>query len=154
MTTTFAKRQLALTITRTISAPRELVFACWTQAKHLARWGGAPEGMTAEVQIKEIRTGGRYKVRLVRENGEYFTVQGKYLEVIKPERLVFTHAWLGDDDKAGPEMLITIMFTETDGRTKMTLRQEGFTSADSRDGHKLGWAGQLKRFVTYVNALS
>lgn len=151
---TTKKKTLALTITRTLSAPRELVFACWTHSRHLARWGGAPEGMTAEVERKEIRPGGRYKVRLVRENGEHFTVQGKYLEVIKPERLVFTHAWVDDDGQAGPEMLVTIMFAEIGDRTKMTLRQEGFTSADSRDGHKLGWGSQLDRFATYVNALA
>ncbi|MBP7513471.1 MAG: SRPBCC domain-containing protein [Flavobacteriales bacterium] len=153
MTTTPTRKRLVLMITRTLNAPRDLVFACWTRTEHLARWGGAPEGMTAEAEIKEIRTGGRYKVRLARETGEHFTVQGKYLDVIEPERLVFTHAWLDADGMPGPEMLVTITFAEEDGRTRMTLRQEGFTSADSRDGHKLGWSSQLDRFATYVNAL-
>ncbi|HRH38624.1 MAG TPA: SRPBCC domain-containing protein [Flavobacteriales bacterium] len=143
-----------LTITRTIDAPRELVFACWTETEHLARWGGAPADMTAEVEIKEIRTGGRYRVHLRHTNGDSFTVQGKYLEVIKPERLVFTHAWIGDDGTPGKEMLVTITFADADGGTKMMLRQEGFTSADSRDGHKLGWSSQLDRFITYVNSIA
>lgn len=147
-------RPLTLTITRTVDAPRELVFACWTQTKHLARWGGAPADMTAEVEIKEIRTGGRYKVHLRHANGDSFTVQGTYLEVMKPERLVFTHAWVGDDGKPGKEMLITITFADVDGRTRMTLRQVGFSSAGSRDGHKLGWSSQLDRFITYVNSIA
>ena len=146
------KSTLTLNITRIIAAPRELVFACWTQAKHLARWGGAPEGMTANAELKQIRTGGRYLVHLEHENGDRFSVQGKYLEVIKPERLVFTHAWVGDDGIPGPEMLITITFTEKNGKTRMTLRQEGFTSAASRDGHRAGWTSQIERFATYVTA--
>ncbi len=147
-------RPLTLTITRTINAPRDLVFACWTQAKHLARWGGAPADMTAEVEKKHIRTGGSYRVHLQHANGERFTVQGHYVEVVKPERLVFTHAWVYDDDKPTKEMLVTITFADVEGRTKMTLRQEGFTSADSRDGHKHGWSSQIDRFVTYVNAIA
>ncbi len=154
MSTTTVGKPLALTLTRTLNAPRALVFACWTQARHLARWGGAPEGMSAEVEIKEIRTGGRYRVHLHHENGDRFTVQGRYLEVIKPERLVFTHAWVGADGKPGPEMLVTITFSDADGRTRMSLRQEGFTTAGSRDGHKQGWSSQLDRFVTYVNSMA
>ncbi len=146
-------KPLKLTITRTINAPRELVFACWTQAKHLARWGGAPEGMTAVVELKQIRTGGKYRVHLDRGNGERFTVQGKYLEVVKPERLVFTHTWVGGDGAAGTEMLVTITFAEAKGKTKMTLRQEGFPTAGSRDGHREGWSSQLARFASYVNQL-
>lgn len=147
-------RPLTLTITRTVDAPRELVFACWTQTKHLARWGGAPADMTAEVEIKEIRTGGRYKVHLRHANGDSFTVQGTYLEVMKPERLVFTHAWVGHGGKPGKEMLITINFADVDGRTRMTLKQEGFDSAGSRDGHKQGWSSQLDRFTIYVNSIA
>jgi uncharacterized protein YndB with AHSA1/START domain len=150
MSTATATDKLKLTITRTIAAPRELAFSCWTQQKHLARWGGAPDHMTAEVEEKNIRTGGRYRVRLRHEDGNVYTVQGKYLEVVRPERLVFTHCWVGDDGKPGEEMLVTITFDEVDGKTKMTLRQEGFTSAGSRDGHREGWSSQMDRFAAYV----
>ncbi|HMC96471.1 MAG TPA: SRPBCC domain-containing protein [Flavobacteriales bacterium] len=154
MNTAANTKKLELTITRTIDAPRELVFACWTRAEHLARWGGAPAGMTAEAETKEIRTGGRYKVHLRHENGDSFTVQGEYVEVTRPERLVFTHAWIGADGEPGQEMLVTITFTEQRGRTKMTLRQQGFTSASSRDGHKEGWSSQIDRFTAYVNSIA
>ncbi|MEO8067245.1 MAG: SRPBCC domain-containing protein [Flavobacteriales bacterium] len=154
MNSTLTPEKLSLTITRTMNAPRELVFACWTETKHLARWGGAPAGMTADSEIKEIRTGGKYKVHLRHEDGNVFTVAGTYLEVIRPERLVFTHTWLDEHGKPGQEMLVTITFTEADNKTKMTLKQEGFTSADSRDGHKQGWGSQLDRFTHYVKTLS
>ena len=137
---------------KTISAPRELVFACWTQSKHLARWGGAPAHMTATAELKQIRTGGRYLVHLAHENGDRFSAQGKYLEGVKPERLVFTHAWLGADGTQGPEMLVTITFTEAGNKTRMSLRQEGFASTASCNGHREGWTSQIERFATYTAA--
>lgn len=144
-------RPLTLTLTRTLDAPRELVFDCWTDSEHLARWQGAPKGMTASVDKKEIRTEGEYRIRLTEANGTEHQVQGRYVEVTRPERLVFTHAWLGTDGKPGHETLVTITFTEANGRTTMTLHQEGFTSVDARDGHALGWGSQMDRFVEYVD---
>lgn len=144
---------LKLEITRTFDAPRELVFDCWTQNKHLARWGGAPEGMIAVMETKQVRKGGSYLVHLDRENGERFSVAGKYLEVLRPEKLVFTHAWLDEADQPGPEMLVTITFATVGRMTRMTLTQVGFTSAASRDGHHGGWSSQMDRFKKYVNSL-
>ena len=145
-------KPLALTITRTVKAPRDLVFACWTEDEHLARWQGAPKGMTAAVDKKEIRPGGEYRIRLLEANGTEHRVQGRYLEVVRPERLVFTHAWLDADGHPGHETMVTITFTEADGRTTMTLHQEGFMSSASRDGHAEGWGSQMDRFITYVQA--
>ena len=144
---------LKLVITRTFDAPQELVFDCWTQDKHLARWSGAPEGMTAVMETKQVRKGGSYKVHLDRENGERFTVAGKYLEVVRPEKLVFTHAWLDEAGDPGEEMLVTITFSTVGRKTRMTLTQVGFRSAASRDGHRSGWSSQMDRFKTYVNNL-
>ncbi|MFZ1686452.1 MAG: SRPBCC domain-containing protein [Flavobacteriales bacterium] len=154
MTTAVANNKLKLTITRNIAAPRELVFACWTESKHLARWGGAPKGMAAKAEVKEIRTGGRYLVHLLHENGDTFSVQGRYLEVVKPERLVFTHTWLDENGAPGQEMLVTITFEEVGNGTRMNLTQTGFTSAGSRDGHREGWSSQIERFAEYLSSIT
>ncbi|HEX2616330.1 MAG TPA: SRPBCC domain-containing protein, partial [Flavobacteriales bacterium] len=76
-------KPLAFTITRTLDAPRELVFACWTEDAHLARWQGAPKGMTAHVEVKDIRTGGSYRICLSEANGTEHWVEGRYMEVLR-----------------------------------------------------------------------
>jgi uncharacterized protein YndB with AHSA1/START domain len=77
-------------------------------------------------------------------------LQGVYREVVKPERLVFTHCWLDADGKPGQETLVTITFTERGEKTELTLRQTGFRSVESRDGHKLGWTSQLDGLAEYL----
>ena len=78
-------------------------------------------------------------------------LEGGYRAIEKPERLVFTHAWLDADRKPGKETLVTITLAERDGKTELTLRQTGFPSAESRDGHKYGWSSALDVLVDYLS---
>ncbi|HEY5378129.1 MAG TPA: SRPBCC domain-containing protein [Pseudolabrys sp.] len=43
--------------TRVFAAPRDLVFTCFTDPKHLAQWWG-PDGFTTATLIFEFRPGG------------------------------------------------------------------------------------------------
>jgi uncharacterized protein YndB with AHSA1/START domain len=52
----------AIVGTREFDAPRELVFAAFTDAKHLAEWGG-PNGFTTTTISFDMRPGGRNGVR-------------------------------------------------------------------------------------------
>lgn len=40
MNTETKRPERELTLTRTVAAPRELVWAAWTQAEHLKKWWG------------------------------------------------------------------------------------------------------------------
>jgi uncharacterized protein YndB with AHSA1/START domain len=77
-------------------------------------------------------------------------LEGGYREIVKPERLVYTHVWLDANQKRGQETLATITFAERDGKTEITLRQTGFASVDARDGHGYGWRSALDVLVDYL----
>jgi uncharacterized protein YndB with AHSA1/START domain len=85
--------------------------------------------------------------------GTEHSLQGKYLEVIAPERLVFTHTWLNAEGKPGLETLVTITLTERGNQTELTLRQTGFKSIEARDGHNLGWTSTFDRLAEYLSTL-
>jgi uncharacterized protein YndB with AHSA1/START domain len=82
--------------------------------------------------------------------GELMRLEGRYREVVRPERLVFTHAWLGADGVAGPETLVTVVFAEAEGGTLMRFTQTGFDSQGSRDGHGDGWSQCFERLAAYL----
>jgi uncharacterized protein YndB with AHSA1/START domain len=63
-----------------------------------------------------------------------------YREIVPPQRLVFTHAWLDDSGEPGPETIVTVTLAECDGRTEMTFHQGIFDSVAARDGHEQGWS--------------
>ncbi len=143
-----------LVLTRRFEAPRRLVFDAWTRPEHLQRWQGAPEGFTTTVHDVDLRPGGAYRICMRSPDGVDHWLKGAYREVVAPERLVFTHAWLGADGMPGPETLVTISFTQLGEMTEVTLRQSGFASVASRDGHAVGWGSMLRRLEGYLAQVS
>lgn len=139
-----------LVITRIFDAPRALVFAAFTERKHLERWQGAPEGMTVTVEESDIRPGGRFRICMHAPDGTEHWLAGVYREVLPPERLVFTHSWLDARKKPTIETLVTITFADRDGRTELTLRQTGLASPASRVGHEEGWKSTFNRLQDYL----
>jgi uncharacterized protein YndB with AHSA1/START domain len=139
-----------LVMTHLFDAPRALVWAAWTERRHLERWQGAPKGFTVTTAQADIRPGGAFRICMRSPEGVDHWLQGVYREVVAPERLVFTHTWLDVDGKPGTETLVTITFAERGQKTELTLHQAGFKSDESRAGHEDGWASTLDRLGEYL----
>lgn len=139
-----------LVITRVFDAPRELVFDCWTQPEHLRHWQGAPRGLTVTSYESDIRPGGFFRICMRSPEGVDHWLEGGYREIVKPERLVFTHAWLDAGKKPGKQTVVTITLADRGGKTELTLRQTGFASIEARDGHRFGWTSALDVLVDYI----
>jgi uncharacterized protein YndB with AHSA1/START domain len=134
-----------IVITRILPAPRALVFAAWTKPVHLKKWS-APHGFTIPVSRGDLRVGGKWRACMVSPQGEKLWLGGVYREVVKNERLVFTHTWKGGDE----ETLVTVDLADHARGTKMTFRQTGFSSAGSRAGHRGGWAQCFDRLAALL----
>jgi len=98
-------------ITRYFDAPRERVWAAWTNPAELAKWWGK-RGWTAQAEtiVMDVRPGGAFKVVTVHdEDGRTMVSEGVYREVVEPERLSFGES--------------TVTLTDLgDGRTRMDFR--------------------------------
>lgn len=133
------------TITRVFDAPRELVFRAWTDPAHLAAWFG-PRGCTTPLSTiaADVRPGGSWRATMIRDdNGVEYPTGGFYIEVRKPERLVFTWTEPG----GGDESLVTVVLADIAGRTEMTFHQAGFTSDETRTGVHEGWSSSFDRLA-------
>ena len=138
-----------LVLHRVFDAPRELVFKAWTEPRHLAHWS-CPNGFTLTHCEGDLRPGGAWRSCMRSPEGADLWLSGAYREIVEPERLVFTHTWLGDGGKPGHETLITVTFAERRGKTEMTFRQAVFESVESRDGHRGGWNECFDKLAAYV----
>jgi len=113
--TTLTDREVAMT--RVFDAPRRLVFEAWTNPKHVPQWLLGPDGWTMPVCEIDLRPGGSWHFVWRKSNGTEMAMSGEYREVTPPERIVNTERW----GPEWPETLNTLVFTEENGKTRMTL---------------------------------
>jgi uncharacterized protein YndB with AHSA1/START domain len=118
-----------LVISRLLNAPRELVFEAWTDPKHLIHWWG-PNGFTLTNNEIEVKSGGVWKFMMHGPDGSDYPNKIIFIEVIKPEKLVYRHA--GDDDTEPVRFHVTVTFEKEDNQTKLTMNSV-FESAEELD---------------------
>jgi uncharacterized protein YndB with AHSA1/START domain len=118
-----------LVITRTLNAPRALVFKMWTQAEHLAHWWG-PKGFELIVKKLDFKPGGEFHYVMKAANGHEMWGKFIYREILEPEKIIFVNCF---SDEAGNsirspfmptwplEILNTLTFEEQDGKTTLTI---------------------------------
>jgi len=107
------------TIERSFEAPRMLVWKCYTEPQHLARFWGPREATTAATV--DLRVGGVWRTVWTYPNGHTYAYNSVYLELVPPERIHYRDApdeWSGGLDGLPPaELISTIGLTEREGRT-------------------------------------
>jgi uncharacterized protein YndB with AHSA1/START domain len=145
-----------LVLTRTFDAPRELVWKAWTEPERIAQWFG-PNGFSTVVRTMDVRPGGIWHYCM--QSAEWGDAWGKaeYREVVPPERLVYVDRFsdeAGNDAEDMPASVVTITFTEQDGKTLMTSHTL-FDSAEDRakvieTGMEQGIAETMDRLAAYV----
>jgi uncharacterized protein YndB with AHSA1/START domain len=120
-----------LVMERVFDAPRELVWKVVTDPARVTKWWG-PRDYTTTVEEMDVRPGGRWRWINHTTSGENAPFKGEYLEVVPPERLVYTEIFdvPGFDDKAA---INTMTLEDVDGRTKLTARSR-FPSVEDLEG--------------------
>jgi uncharacterized protein YndB with AHSA1/START domain len=142
--------------TRVFDAPRDLVFAVWTDAKHLAQWWG-PVGFTTTTHSLDFRPGGVWRFVMHGPDGRDYENRITYDEIVKPERLAYHHG--GGDDVEPAEFKVTVLFEDLGGKTKLTMRLT-FPSEAQRArvieeyGADKGLVSTLTRLGDYVAGLA
>ena len=143
----------ALVITRTIGAPRELVFAAFTDARHLREWWG-PENFTTPDAGADARPGGAMRLDMHSPDGTVYRGGGTYHELEPPSRLVFSTTILSDAGAELAEIRNTISLVERNGKTELTLSVR-IVFADPSVAHHLagmeeGWKSSLVCLANYL----
>ena len=142
-----------LVMVREFDAPREQVFAAWTDPAHFPNWC-CPDGFETVLCEMDVREGGTYRIHWQDKKGTIYPNKAVYHEVKAPERLVYADSW--DDDRTENEQVIaTITFEDLgNGRTRMVSRSL-FKNHDHLErvkamGVEAGMAMFFNRLETYL----
>jgi uncharacterized protein YndB with AHSA1/START domain len=93
-----------------------------------------PEGCSIETLSIDPRAGGKYAIAIHSPKG-LVTVHGEYLEILKPQRLVFTMKWDEDEDLTH----VTLEFFQRGSATELVLTHDRLDRPELREGLADGW---------------
>jgi uncharacterized protein YndB with AHSA1/START domain len=129
-TTITTRGELEIVQERVFDATRELVFKTLNDPELIPRWWG-PSYLTTTVEKMDVRPGGAWRyVQRAPDGGEH-AFNGKYIEVVAPERVVLTFNYEGIP--GDHEAVSTLVLTDEGGKTRM-ISTMVFKTMEDRDG--------------------
>ena len=120
----------AVTWTREIDAPRDVVFEIMTDGDAIPEWWG-PGYLTTTVVTHEPRTGGSYEYRQTDPDGNSYGFRGVFHEIVPNERMVQTFEF---DGMPGHVTLDALTLEDLDGGRTLVRGHSVFQSVEDRDG--------------------
>lgn len=137
-----------LTVRRKLPCRQEEAFTAWTDPDALVAWFGGDLAKTLSAAV-EPYVGGSYRVTMQRGD-ELAAVEGVYLEVEPPQRLVFTWRWDRAEIEEGRESIVTVEFLDQQDATEVVITHEGIRTESSFAFHVDGWAFVMERLERYL----
>ncbi len=138
----------ALSLSRIIRAPRERVFAAWTDPALLQQWWGPGPVSCLEAHV-DLREGGEYRLANLETDGSIVWISGRFQIVREPEELVYT--W-SVSIVSGAPTLVRVMFLPHAEGTRLELTHERFALEAVRDMHEKGWSACLDKLAGFIAA--
>lgn len=145
-------------MSRVVMAPRELVWKAWTQPEHLAKWWG-PRGFSCPRCELDLRVGGKLRVDMQHPDGTVRPMVGQFLEIVPPERLVFTAMPLDPSGKPFFEATNAVDFRQEGPMTRINVRATVEKIHDPitlrfLSGREQGWSESLYRLANALDEMS
>ena len=124
-------------------------FDAWTSPDEIMQWFGAEPNSVKRAEIN-LEIGGQWRFIFEENDEKTISLQGEYLEISEPEKLVFSWrhviAPTSGEPTSTPNSKVTISFNDTPNGTMITLHHENIQSEDGRLGVGKGWQGTFTSF--------
>jgi uncharacterized protein YndB with AHSA1/START domain len=153
MSTTASAVPMEMELTRFFRAPRELVWRAWTDTEQLKEWWG-PKLFTNPRCEADVRVGGKIHVDMRAPDGTVYPMGGEFEEIAPPEKLVFLTMALDADDNAMFTNRNTVLFTEVNGGTEISLHVKVISATvvalQYLKGMREGWSSSLDKLAEFI----
>jgi uncharacterized protein YndB with AHSA1/START domain len=146
-----------LSFTRTLKAPRRIVWECWTTPRHIREFFVPRPHKVTACDI-DLRVGGRFNTTFD-VDGNLMENNGVFLEVVDGERLVFTDAYTeGWKPAPDPFMTAILLLSDAEGGGTTYTAIARHRSPESRKVHEdmgffSGWGTVVDQLEEYAATL-
>jgi uncharacterized protein YndB with AHSA1/START domain len=105
-----------------------------------------------EVEM-DLRVGGTYRICMRDPSGKDYCVSDSFKEVKNASRLSYNWQWedSGESDQYTGETLVTVQFEPAgEGKTKVVLTHEQFSTSEITLEHEKGWTSIFNRLEQHA----
>jgi uncharacterized protein YndB with AHSA1/START domain len=143
--------EAVIVMTRTFDAPRDVVWRAFTDPKHVSKWYGG-FGFSSPVCEMDVRVGGIWRHVMKVPSGAEYPMEFEYVEVVKPEKLVWRPTTHGKKPRPG-QMNVTNTVTLEDAgkKTKWKLVALFDSVADRDQAMKNGFSNVITQGCEKLN---
>ncbi|GGO60186.1 Uncharacterized conserved protein YndB, AHSA1/START domain [Roseovarius pacificus] len=147
-----------LSFTRTLNAPRSVLWECWTTPEHIMHFF-MPKPHSLDACEIDLRVGGKFNT-IMNIDGQQIENKGVYLEVVDGRRLVFTDTYSEGWAPAPDPFMTAIIEFEDDGNGGTTYTAIArHRSSEARQTHEDmgffgGWGTVATQLEDYAQSLS
>jgi uncharacterized protein YndB with AHSA1/START domain len=128
-----------------IAAPPERVFRALA-SKEVVDWWVRPGVFDTKEWTGDVRVGGHWRAS-GHAHGQPYVLEGEFLEVDPPRKLVHTWQRAG---APGQPTIVTYLLEALEGGTRITLRHEGFVARAQCTGACIGWETSFEQLAAVV----
>jgi uncharacterized protein YndB with AHSA1/START domain len=111
-------------VERTYDASPDRVFAAWAQPTAKARWFGVPDD-TGEYEL-DFQIGGREVSRGSAPDGQVYTYDARYQDIVPDERIVYTYDMHRGETRISVSLATVELRPEGDGTLLIFTEQGAF----------------------------
>lgn len=138
--------ELTTHVSKTIQAPIERVFDAWLDPAMLTQFILPMPGMPQPTTTTDPREGGSFEI-IMQVGDDKVPHTGRYLEITRPDRLVFT--W--ESPCSVDDSTVTLTFKATSAQeTHVNLDHVKFIDEETRDDHFGGWTNILDSLAEII----
>ena len=132
---------------------KEEAFEAWTNPDEVVQWLGENPNSMINAKI-DLKVGGKLSLLFIDTEEKTGTLEGKYLEIIENEKLVFDWQFyerFNDGNEIITEQsIVTIVFKEDPKGTKITLTHSEIDNRDGRLSVGSGWNGTFNNYANRI----
>lgn len=148
-------------VSRVLNVPREAVYRAFLDQDALATWL-PPGSMKGVMHAFDGREGGTFRMSLVYPEGDGSsrgktsertdTFQGRFVELIPSERIVWATEFESADPAFAGEMIVTTTLAPAGNGTKITIACENIPSGIRPEDNEAGCRSTLEKLAAFLGA--
>jgi len=126
----------------------ENLYEAWTEPEQLKSWWKPMNKNLIDV-VNDVKEGGLVKYAF---DDNTLIIEGRYTEVKKLEKLVYTWNWqLPNDEIKDSSYQLTVAFSGNDRASAIHILQENFINEEGTLPHREGWIKGLNDLEKYLD---